>query len=88
MISKATHSSGCNCPARRGKSKVGHWFSRPQLRFRSRPGHSGGFPAHRPETSGPRNVSQPPQRPPIKPCMPFSGTRLSDIVHCRACAVP
>jgi hypothetical protein len=69
-------------------SEVGHWFSRPLLQFRSRPGHSDGFPAHRPETSGPRNVSQPPQRPPFKPCMRFSGTRLSDIVHRRACAVP
>jgi hypothetical protein len=26
------------------------------------------------------------QRPPIEPCVPFSGTRLSDIVHRRACA--
>jgi len=69
-------------------SEVGHWFSKPLLQFRSRPDHSGGFPAHRPETSGPRNVSQPPQRPPFKPCMRFSRTRLSDIVHRRACAVP
>ena len=29
-----------------------------------------------------------PQRPPFKPCMPFSGTRLSDIVHRQACAAP
>jgi energy-coupling factor transporter ATP-binding protein EcfA2 len=28
------------------------------------------------------------QRPPVKPCMQFSRTRLSDIVHRCACAAP
>jgi len=44
-------------PNRPHSSEVGHWFSKPLLRFRSRPSHRGGFSAHRPETSGPHNVS-------------------------------
>ena len=30
----------------------------------------------------------PPQGPPFKPCMRFSRTRLADVVHRQACAVP
>ena len=34
-----------------------------------------------PGPAAPAEWRQPPQRPPFKPCMPFSGTRLPDTVH-------
>ena len=59
--------------------EVGHWFAARELTS------SAGLSLSRPSQPTPVPTCQ---RPPFKPCMRFSRTRLPDTVHRQACATP